>query len=79
VLPTATHTRGYSAYVLAVLCATNAFNFGDRILLGVVQELLRTEFRLSDFEIGLLGGPAFATLYTFMGFPIARWPSVAIV
>jgi predicted MFS family arabinose efflux permease len=71
-LPDATYTRAYSAYVLALLCATNAFNFGDRMLLGVVQELLRTEFRLSDFEIGLLGGPAFATLYTFMGFPIAR-------
>jgi MFS family permease len=64
--------RHYLAYLLFLLCATNAMNFGDRILFGVVQELIRAEFRLNDFYIGLLGGPAFALLYTVMGLPIAR-------
>lgn len=58
--------------MLVMLAIANAFNFGDRVLLGVVQEPLRAEFHLDDFQMGLLGGPAFALLYTFMGFPLAR-------
>src|SRR3546814_19158683 len=43
------------------------------MLIGTLQEPLRLEFRLSDFQLGLLGGPAFAVLYTILGFPIAKW------
>src|SRR3546814_17055422 len=60
----------YTAYVLLLLCFTNAFNLGDRMLIGTLQEPLRLEFRLSAFQLGLLGGPAFAVLYTILGFPI---------
>src|SRR3546814_13101941 len=63
----------YTAYVLLLLCFTNAFNLGDRMLLGMLQEPLRLEFRLSDFQLGLLGGPAFAVLYTILASPIAKW------
>src|SRR3546814_16807725 len=61
----------YTAYVLLLLCFTNASNLGDRMLIGTLQEPLRLEFRLSDFKLGLLGGPALAVLYTILGFPIA--------
>jgi predicted MFS family arabinose efflux permease len=57
---------------LALLCLANAFNLADRMLLGIVQEPIRAEFALSDFQLGLLGGPAFAILYALMGVPIAR-------
>src|SRR3546814_19880887 len=63
----------YTAYVLLLLCFTNAFNLGDRMLIGTLQEPLRLEFRLRDFQLGLLGGPAFAVLYTILGFPFAKW------
>src|SRR3546814_5665768 len=63
----------YTAYVLLLLCFTNAFKRSDRMLIGTLQEPLRLEFRLSDFQLGLLGGPAFAVLYTILGFPIAKW------
>src|SRR3546814_16271225 len=43
------------------------------MLIGTLQEPLRLEFRLSDFHMGLLGGPAFAVLYPILGFPIAKW------
>lgn len=66
-------SRRYQAYVLFVLCLIFAFNFGDRMLIGTLQEPLRAEFNLSDFQLGLLGGPAFALLYTVAGFPLARW------
>src|SRR3546814_9426338 len=42
------------------------------MLIGTLQEPLRLEFRLSDFQLGLLGGPAFAELYTILGFTIAK-------
>src|SRR3546814_1490478 len=63
----------YTAYVLLLLCFTNAFNLGDRMLIGTLQAPLRLEFRLSDFQLGLLGGPPLAVLYTILGFPIAKW------
>lgn len=65
-------SRRQGVNLLILLCAANALNFGDRLLIGLIQEPLRQEFRLSDFEVGLLGGPAFALFYTLMGIPIAR-------
>jgi len=62
----------YAAYALGLLCLTNAFNIGDRLLLGIIQEPIKYEFALSDFQLGLLGGPAFAVLYSLMSIPIAR-------
>lgn len=65
-------TEGYRAYVLAILCLAFTFNFIDRVLLNIVQEPIKREFALTDFQLGLLGGPAFALFYTFLGIPIAR-------
>jgi MFS family permease len=64
--------NAYALYALFLLCLANAFNLGDRLLLGVVQEPIRLEFGLSDFQLGLLGGPAFAVLYALLSIPIAR-------
>lgn len=66
-------TKPYRAYVLGGLAIIYVFNFVDRILLGVVQESIKTEFGLTNFQLGILGGPAFALLFTLAGLPIARW------
>jgi len=66
-------TKTYRAYVLGALLVVYTFNFIDRILLGVVQENIKHDLGVSDFQLGLLGGPAFAILYTLMGVPIARY------
>jgi MFS family permease len=68
----ATALESYRTYVLAVLCLTFTFNFIDRVLLNIVQEPIKREFALTDFQLGLLGGPAFAIFYTLLGIPIAR-------
>src|SRR3546814_12847525 len=60
------------AYTLGALFFLNTMNFVDRLLFSVVQELIKTDLALSDFQLGLLGGPAFAILYTTITFPIAR-------
>lgn len=66
-------TKGYRAYVLGALLVVYTFNFIDRVVIGIIQEPIKAEFGLSDFELGLLGGPAFAILYTLLGIPIARF------
>lgn len=65
-------TKNYRAYVLGALLVVYTFNFIDRVVIGIIQEPIKEEFGLSDFQLGLLGGPAFAILYTLLGIPIAR-------
>ncbi len=66
-------TKSYRAYVLFALLVIYTFNFIDRILLGVLQEGIKHDLHISDLQLGLLGGPYFAVLYTLAGIPIARF------
>ncbi|GIK48729.1 MAG: MFS transporter [Hyphomonadaceae bacterium] len=66
-------TKNYRAYVLGALLVVYTFNFIDRVVVGIIQEPIKQEFGLSDFQLGLLGGPAFAVLYTLLGIPVARF------
>jgi MFS family permease len=65
-------TKPYRAYVLMALLTVYTFNFIDRVVVSILQEDIKREFDLSDLQLGLLGGPAFAVLYTFLGIPLAR-------
>ena len=65
-------TANYRAYALTALLVIYVFEVIDRILLSLVQEQVRTELSLSDFQLGLLGGPAFVVLYVLSTVPIAR-------
>ncbi len=64
-------SSGYRAYVLFALLVVYIFNFIDRSLISVLGEPIRETFALSDLEIGLLSGLAFAILYTLLGIPFA--------
>jgi MFS family permease len=63
-------SRAYSVYVLVALLVVYTFNFIDRIILGVVLVPIKAELALTDGQLGLLGGLAFALLYTVAGIPI---------
>ena len=63
----------YKNYLLFVLMTVLAFNYLDRIALGVVLQDIKTDLRLSDTQLGLMSGMAFAFFYSVMGIPIARW------
>ncbi len=65
-------SRAYRGYVLAVLTAVYALNFIDRQLLVILQEPIKLELGLSDTQLGLLSGLAFAVFYVICGIPIAR-------
>jgi MFS transporter, Spinster family, sphingosine-1-phosphate transporter len=50
-----------------------AFNFVDRLALGIVLEDIKADLELTDTQLGFLTGIAFALFYAVMGIPIARW------
>ena len=64
---------GYARYVLVILTLTYTCSYIDRYILSVLVEPIKAEFGVSDTLMGLLGGFAFALLYTLAGIPIARW------
>lgn len=63
--------------VLAVLILAYTFNFLDRQILGILAGPIKAELGLTDSQLGLMGGLAFALFYTGLGVPIAaladRW------
>jgi predicted MFS family arabinose efflux permease len=59
--------------VLAVLLVVYIFNFLDRQIVNILAEPIRRDLGLSDTQIGLMTGIAFAAFYTFLGLPIARY------
>jgi len=63
----------YRNYVLGALLTVYIFNFIDRTIINILTEPIKLAFGVEDWQMGLLGGPAFAVLYTFIGIPIARF------
>lgn len=62
---------GYRFYVLAVLILVYMLNFLDRQIIGILAAPLKEEFGLSDSQFGLLGGIAFASVYSTLAIPLA--------
>lgn len=62
----------YRRYVLIILTGVYAFNFIDRQILVILQESIKRDLGISDTQLGLLTGFAFAIFYVTMGIPIAR-------
>ena len=60
-------------YALGILTLVYTFNFVDRQLLSILQEAIKAELLLSDAQLGLLTGFAFAMFYVTAGVPIARY------
>ena len=71
-------TPGYRTYVLSLFLVVYVINFIDRQIFSILIEPIRAEIHLSDTQLGLLGGIAFAIFYTFAGIPIARWADVGV-
>lgn len=63
----------YRKYLLTVLLCVLASNFVERSAFGLLLQDIKVELSLSDTQLGLLTGIAFALFYSVMGIPIARW------
>ncbi|CAB1371055.1 MFS transporter [Denitratisoma oestradiolicum] len=62
----------YPNYVLAILLLAYIFSFIDRQILSLMVVPIRRDLGISDFQMSLLQGTAFALLYSVMALPIAR-------
>jgi MFS family permease len=67
------HRSGiYRFYVLGLLTLVYAFNFIDRQIVTILAPYIKADLGLTDAQIGLLFGTAFALFYALFGLPIAR-------
>jgi MFS family permease len=62
----------YRAYVLVILVLVYTFNFMDRQIVGILAVPIKADLSLTDSQLGLMGGLAFALFYTSLGIPVAR-------
>ncbi len=58
---------------LWILLIVYIFNFLDRQIVTILAEPISKDLGLSDTQIGLMTGLAFALFYTVLGIPIARY------
>src|SRR5688500_7983730 len=57
--------------VLAILLLAYIFNFIDRQIIGILAVPIKAELQLSDTELSLMGGLAFALFYSGIAIPVA--------
>jgi len=62
----------YAWYVVAVLVIAYTFSFIDRQILSLLVQPMKRDLGISDFEMSLLQGFAFAIFYALVGLPIGR-------
>jgi MFS family permease len=62
---------GPGGRVLLILLLAYIFNFIDRQIIGVLALPIKAELGLSDKQLGLMGGIAFALFYSGLAIPIA--------
>lgn len=60
-------------YLLLILLGLLAFNGTERVLVGLVLQDIKVDLGLSDTQLGLLTGIAFALFYASVGIPLARY------
>ena len=70
--PDPTASPAYQRFVTASLMLAYAFNSMDRSIISIIGQSMKQELMLSDTQLGLLGGTAFALLYAVGGIPLGR-------
>jgi MFS family permease len=66
------YSAAYKRGVTLLLMSAYACNSMDRSLISIVGQPMKVDLGLTDSQLGLLGGTAFAVLYAVGGIPIAR-------
>ena len=64
-------SKNYRNFVLILLTIVYGFNFIDRQIMGILAPFIQKDLGLTNTELGLLIGLAFAVFYTFVAIPIA--------
>lgn len=64
-------SKNYRTFVLLLLTLVYGFNFIDRQIVGILAPWIQADLGLTNTQLGLLVGLAFAAFYTIMGIPLA--------
>ena len=64
-------SKRYRTFVLVLLTIVYGFNFIDRQIVGILAPFIQKDLGLTNTELGLLIGLAFAVFYTCVAIPIA--------
>jgi MFS family permease len=65
-------TANNARYGLSVLFVVALFNHLDRSIVSILQEPLKADLGLTDLQLGMLTGLAFALLYATLAVPMGR-------
>jgi len=58
---------------VGVLVIAFVFSIADRIIISLLVDPIKRDLNLTDTDMGLMMGLAFAIFYALMGLPIGRW------
>ncbi len=67
-------SRQYKVWLVFVLFLVSVFNYADRAILSVLAQPIKEDLKLTDTDLGMLQGLAFAILYSVLGVPLG-WPA----
>ena len=70
--PRPVYSENYKRLVLFLLVTAYTLNFIDRTIISTLGQPIKDTLKITDTQLGLLGGLYFALLYTMLGIPIAR-------
>ena len=70
-------SAAYGWYVVAILCLCNMVAFVDRQIINLLVEDIKVDLSISDTEISLLQGLAFALFYAVTAVPLGRLADTA--
>jgi predicted MFS family arabinose efflux permease len=71
-MPNQPLSRARAIEITVILLAIGTFNIIDRNMPYMLMEAIKTDLALSDKQVGLLVGIAFAVVYTVLGVPFGR-------
>jgi MFS family permease len=63
---------GYRLYVLVALCVVGFMHSVDKVVISMFMEPIKKEFLLTDTQLGLMTGLAFALMGGLVAIPLAR-------
>ena len=62
----------YAWYVVGLLTATQLVSYVDRFLPSLLIKSIKQDLAITDFQVGLLMGPAFGLFYVFVAVPLGE-------
>lgn len=71
-ITTMDEARKHRRWALFILIVVYIFNFIDRQIVNILQEDIKADLNLLDWQLGTMTGLAFAVVYCVFGIPVAR-------